>query len=453
MTTPAQHPTPSNRDVFSMAWPLCLKTMMLQGIVAIDAYLISPLGEEALAAVGLAGALGGLLLGILFAFSNATQIRIAQAFGSAGPVELKTGFYCGLLINLISTGIGLIAVLAFAAPAIAGFAQTEWIEAQANAYLSVFLFVILAEAVGQTLSSHFNGCGRTKVSFVSYLIALPVNILASIGLIHGQFGLPELGVLGAAYGTIIAAVLRVAFMGWIFWRDHRWFRDVAGWSRGSFGNALKRHFAFSWPIAITFVSTAFSNQACMLIYATMSVNQFAAMTLILPWVNVLGTFGMSWAQATGISVAQLIGRGATVAQLDAFLSRAWRAAFIASALVSLWYLGFCLSSGVIYAALQDETKQALMSFLPILLVLPFPKQSNAICGQTLRAAGETVPVMNIFIAGQWGFKVPMTALFVLYLDMPVFWVFALVLGDELFRFPLFHKRLYRGDWKHASSAI
>jgi Na+-driven multidrug efflux pump len=62
-----------------MGWPLALKAFMLHGIIVVDAYLVSPLGEEALAAMGLAGAISGLLLGVLFAFSNATQIRIAQA--------------------------------------------------------------------------------------------------------------------------------------------------------------------------------------------------------------------------------------------------------------------------------------------------------------------------------------------------------------------------------------
>lgn len=436
-----------------MAWPLALKAFMLHGIIVIDAYLVSPLGEEALAAMGLAGAISGLLLGILFAFSNATQIRIAQAFGSAGPVSLKTGFYCGLLINLISTGIGLLLVIAFSDSVIAHFAQTPWIAEQADAYLGVFLFVVLAEAIGQCLSSHFNGCGNTKISFQSYLIALPVNVIVSYGLIHGQFGLPELGVVGAAYGTVVASILRVAFLLRIFERDHKGFRDVAGWSRDRFSTSLWRHFVFSWPIATTFISMTFGTQVCVLIYARMSVTDFAALTIVTPWVQVLGTFGMSLAQATGIIVAQLLGRGASEIELDTFLGRAWRATFVAAGVVSLTYLVFTLASGWIYNDLKRETTQALMSFLPVLILLPFPKGSNAICGQTLRASGDTLSVMNIFIAGQWLFKVPLTLLFVEYLGLSVAWVFSLFLLEEFFKFPMFHRRLFRGEWKHATALL
>lgn len=435
-----------------MAWPLALKAIMLHGIIVIDALLVAPLGEEALAAMGLAGAIAGLLLGVLFAFSNASQIRTAQAFGSAGDVGLKTAFYCGLLINVTSTVVGMIAVIAFADRVFGSFAPTPSIAGEAAAYINVFLLAVLAEAAGQALSSHFNGCGRTRVSFVSYLIALPVNVIVSMALIHGMGGLPALGVVGAAWGTAVASVIRALFLGAIFLRAHGAFRSVPGWTRRRFRTALGRHMVFSWPIAATFISMTIGNQLCTLIYARMSLNDFVAITLIAPWIQVLGTFGMSWAQATGICVAQLLGRGATEPDLDEFLSRAWRAAFVAAAMVATTYGLFCLSSGWIYGDLEEQTAASLLLFLPILLLLPFPKGSNAICGQTLRASGDTLAVMNIFVAGQWAFKVPLTALFVLYLDLPVFWVVALFLGEEFFKFPLFHRRLLKGDWKRVTLA-
>jgi len=120
--------------------------------------------------------------------------------------------------------------------------------------------------------------------------------------------------------------------------------------------------------------------------------------------------------------------------------------------VSLAYLVICLASTRIYAGLEAETTAALPSFLPVLLVLPFPKGSNAICGQTLRAGGDTLYVMNIFVAAQWLVRIPLTALFILHLDLSVTWVFALFLVEELVKFPLFHMRLYKGEWKRGLAA-
>lgn len=425
---------------------------MLHGIIIIDAYLISSLGEEALAALGLAGAMVGLLLGVIFAFSNATQIRIAQSFGASGATGLKTAFYCGLIINFVAVFAGVLLVLMFGRGIITNVAQTQWIADQAMSYLQVFLLVVFSEAIGQCLGSHFNGCGKTKVTFYSYLIAMPINVVVSIVLIHGLYGAPELGVVGAAYGSAVASLARVTFMGIQFYRQNRMFLDVPGWARGSFVGAFKRHLFFSLPIAGTFISMTLGTQVCVLVYTRMTINEFAAITLIMPWIQVAGTFGMSWAQSTGIIVAQLLGAETKEETLDVFLSRAWRAAFVAAGIVAFIYLLLCLSSAWIYSDLEAETQAALLLFLPTLLLLPFPKGSNAICGQTLRASGDTLRVMNIFLVGQWLFKVPMTMLFVLVLNLPVAWIFALFLLEELVKFPMFHLRLYTGNWKHARIA-
>lgn len=433
-----------------MAWPLGLKAIMLHGILVIDAYLVAPLGEQALAAMGLAGAIAGLLMGVLFSFSNATQIRIAQGFGSAGPVALKTSFICGMAINIATTALGLVLVLAFGPRIITAFAQTPLIADQASSYLTVFLWVVAFEAVSQVFSSHFNGCGNTRLSFYSYLISLPLNIALSIVLIHGLYGFPEWGVAGAAAGSAAAALARLLYLGWAFWRKDRALLRAQGWSKPTFRQALTRHWVFSLPIAGTFISMTIGTQVCMLIYATLSVNAFAALTLILPWIQTAGVFGMAWAQATGIAMAQLLGQGAQAAQLDRVLVRAWRWAFFAAALVALSYLAICLGSAQLYTDLQPETTAYLLTFLPILLILPFPKGSNAICGQTLRAAGDTLHVMNIFIVAQWAFKVPLTALLVLYFDVHLAWILSLVLFEEFVKFPPFHLRLFKGDWKRAS---
>ncbi|MGJ8610884.1 MAG: MATE family efflux transporter [Octadecabacter sp.] len=446
-------PTLSMRDLFGMAWPLGLKAVMLHGIFVVDALLVAPLGEVALAAMGLAGAIAGLLMGVLFAFSNATQIRIAQAFGAAsgatGPVALKTGLFCGMAINVATTAIGLVFVVAFGDWIIASFAHTPWVAQQASAYLHVFLWVVAFEAIAQVFSSHFNGCGNTRISFYSYLIALPVNIGLSLVLIHGLYGFPEWGVVGAAAGSAVAAALRTLFLIWLFCRIDGHLLAAKGWSKATFRHALQRHWVFSLPIAGTFVSMSIGTQVCALMYATMTVNEFAAMTLINPWIQTAGTVGMAWAQATGIAVAQLLGRGASEASLDAFLSRAWRWAFVAAGIVAICYATLCLMAGRLYDDLTLETTALLLTFLPILVLLPFPKGSNAMCGQTLRAAGDTLRVMNIFIIAQWGFKVPVTALLVLYFDVNVVWVLSLYLLEELVKFPMFHLRLFKGDWKRA----
>jgi len=171
------------------------------------------------------------------------------------------------------------------------------------------------------------------------------------------------------------------------------------------------------------------------------------MALVTPWIMVAGTIGMSWAQATGIIAAQLLGKRHDPATLDRFLTEAWRGAFVAAGAVSALYVTVCLSASWLYPNLTAETRSTLLSFAPVLFLLPFPKGSNAICGNTLRASGDTLYVMHIFVWSQWLFRVPATALAVLYFELPPVWVLSLLFWEEIIKFPAFHRRLWRGDWK------
>ncbi|OSP54876.1 MATE family efflux transporter [Pseudoruegeria sp. SK021] len=450
--TAASKATPTPKDVFNIAWPLMLKAMMLNAIVVIDAYLVSALGEAALAAMGLAAAFGSLLLGVLFAFSTATQIRIAQAMGTERPFALRTGFYAGVAINLGATVIGVGLVLAFGGRLIDAFAHTPWIAEQARNYLNVFLLLVFIEAIAQCLGSYFNGRGRTIIPFQSYLIAVPVNVAVSYTLIHGNFGFPALGVMGAAAGSAVASLARLAFLALCFYRMTGGHLNEKGWLNGTLAASIKRHLIFALPIAGTFVSNAIATYVLALLFARMSINQFAAMTLIAPWINLTGHIGTSVAQAAGIIVAQLLGSNRHGPELDIFLGKAWRMSMAAAAVVSVTYLVICLASEHIYGNLEAETRATLYSFLPVLLLLPFPKGSNAMCGHSLRASGNTLYVMNVFVAAQWFFRVPLTAVFILYLDLSATWVFALFLAEELVKFPPFHLKIFKGDWKRGLQA-
>lgn len=438
--------------MFSLAWPMALKAIFLHGTIVIDGFLLSALGEIALAAMGLAAALGGIVLGVIFAFSHAMQIRTAQAYGTGDPVYLKSVLASGLAVS-VTIGIIGVAVIYLSGPTLIGMlAPSTQIAGQAETYLKIFSIVILGEAVGQCIASFFNGCSRSRLPLYGYLLSVPINIICSVGLIHGLWGLPPFGVAGAAIGSALAITVQTIFWSTLLLRNNAHLRHVAGWHHERFLPTVKRHIWFTLPIAATFISATLATHICSLIYANMSLNGFAALTLITPCNLLAGQVAMQWTQATGILVAQLLGKRTSEAVLDQFLSRAWRGALIAASIVAAVFLAMCLSLDWIYPNLEVETRAILLGFLPILLIIQFPRATNAICGNTLRAAGDTVYVMHIFIWSQWAFRVPATALFVLYFDLPAFWILSLFLWEEIIKFPAFHRRLLRGDWKRSNIA-
>ncbi|MEM9341555.1 MAG: MATE family efflux transporter [Pseudomonadota bacterium] len=453
MTTLTDHtttrPAPGARDVFVLAWPMTIKAIFLHGTIVIDGWLVSSLGETSLAAMGLAAAIGGMVLGVIFAFSHAMQIRTAQASGTEDPVYLKSTLASGLTISLTIGLLGIAALFVAGRPLIASFAPSAEVAALSWSYLAVFSLVMLFESVGQCLSSYFNGRGRTRLPLYGYCLSVPINIGASVILIHGLWGVPAFGVVGAAMGSALGVAVQVAFFAIRLWQLDAPLARVAGWRQTTFRPTVWRHLTFSLPIATTFVSATLATHVCTLIYAQMALNDFAAMTLIAPWNMVAGQIAMQWTQATGIIVAQLLGQRASEPTLDRFLSAAWRGAFVAAGVVATVFVVLCLSVDILYADLTADTRATLFGFLPILLMATVPRATNAICGNTLRASGDTIYVMMLFLWSQWLFRVPATALAVLVFELSAFWVLSVILIEEVLKFWPFHSRLWRGDWKRA----
>lgn len=441
---------PNARDIFALSWPMTLKAMFLHGTVVVDGYLISSLGEASLAAMGLAAAIAGMVLGIIFAFSHAVQIRTAQASGSGDKIFLKSAVVSGLSISVALGVLGILFILTFGRSILGIMAPDAEIARLSWSYLLIFMIVIFGESIGQTLASFFNGNGKTRIPLLGYLLSFPVNVTSSLILIHGLFGFPAFGVAGAAMGSALAiSVQTLFFIALLFLSDTHILR-TKGWRQKNLRLTIQRHLIFALPIAATFVSAVFATHVCSLIFAKMDLYAFAALTLIAPWNMVLGQIGMQWTQATGIFVAQLLGKSAAPIALDRFLSTAWRGAFVMAGIMSVGYVILYLSVDILYDDLTSETRTILLGFLPILLVSSFLRNSNAICGNTLRASGDTLYVMHIFVWSQWLFRVPATAILVLVFEASAFWVLSLWLWEEVIKMPAFHRRLFKGKWKTAT---
>ena len=439
MTTTA----PATKKVFGLAWPIAMNAILLQLILVIDTVLITPLGEASLAAMGVASSIAGILLGLLFAFSNGTQLVIAQAFGARNSALVSRGFRAGRFINLTITAIGILLIFTLAKPLIALITDSHEIAVMAYNYLRLFSLVTIGVALSQNITVYFNATGNSRIPFYANIIEIPVNILVSLVFIYGFLGMPALGLTGAALGSTIAVLCRTLFL-------------LSFYSKQQ-GNRLQKivklskqdllyHLKYATPIAGTFISAVVVASLCMMIYAKLGVYQFAALTLIAPWVKVCAQLSTAWAQATSIIVGQLLGNKSW-GLVDGFIKQTWRISFHISVVIAFAYVSIFYLFTLIYPELQQETVDTLWQFVPILFVIAFIRTSNTFCGNVLRAGGDATHVFKIHAYTQWFVILPLSALFVLYWELSAVWVFALSLLEETIKSIPFHLRMLGGKWK------
>lgn len=437
---------PTNATIYAIAWPIGMNAILQQAIMVIDTIIVGGLGETALAATGIATAVAGLILGVLFALSNGTQILIAQSFGADNPTALKSGFWSGLIVGLSVAAVGIVLIVLFHNIIIGRLTDDAQVAAMASSYLLISTVVIAGIAICQNISVYLYATDTPKIPFYSKLLELPFNAVISYAFVYGAWGMPALGVPGAAIGSALAVMLRLVFLIGFLYRKKFAYLLSAGWFKNSIRASIEQHLRNALPIAGTFISMNFAFTICLMVYSQLAIHEFAAFTVLIIWIRTSGMLATSWCQAVGIVVGRLLGQN-RAELLDAVVKSAWRVALGLGVVIAMIYSLTPILFSLIYPNLEPQTLDVVKTIMPLLIILPLVRSSNTVCGNVLRAAGQANYAFRVHVSAQWLFSVPMTVLLVLFLDVSVFWVFSVLVFEELLKAVPFHLRIASGEWK------
>ena len=145
-------------------------------------------------------------------------------------------------------------------------------------------------------------------------------------------------------------------------------------------------------------------------------------------------------------MGRLLGQD-SYALLDPFVKTAWKVALCLGVAIAAIFSTTPWLFDIFYPNLDDQTHTAVRLILPMLIILPLVRSSNVVCGNVLRASGQASYAFKVHVTTQWLFTVPVTALFVLVLKVPLIWVFGIIVAEELLKAIPFHLRIASGEWK------
>ncbi|WP_075706103.1 MATE family efflux transporter [Vibrio panuliri] len=446
---------PYIRKNFSLAWPLALNALLMQSMLMIDVYLVSPLGEVSLAAMGIASTIVSFVLGIQMAFANGSQLVLSRAVGSGNSTSVNRGFWAGLFIN------GAVAVLFWCLLSVFGESIIAWLtsdsvlSAETQKYLSIAKYIIVFNAITQVAIALFNARAKTRVPFKGYLIELPVNAIASYILIHGIAEFSGLGVQGAAVGSLIAIVVRMIYLLLCMHYD-----QALNLSLRTLDSSLKRniinHFKEIFPVAVNMTMLQAGATVYMLMYSQLSINAYVAITIVMPWIRAGTQFITAWALSSAITISQAIG-ARSLSDLRKNVDVSIDVSVAISFVSALFFLVLSLMLPSFYPDLDASTYLALSAIAPLYIALPIVRGYNTVHGHILRAIGKTTEVFKVNFTGQWLVAIPLCAVIIFYFDGPIFWAFAAMPIEELvktlpFRF-IARKSLKEFDMKKAETLM
>ncbi|WBL23304.1 MULTISPECIES: MATE family efflux transporter [unclassified Zunongwangia] len=213
----------------NIAYPVMLGQLghVLVGLA--DNLMVGRLGAAPLAAVSLGNSLVFIALSLGIGFSFAITPLIAEADGSGDIEKGRSYFHHGIILCGIN-GILLFLLLLVAKPLLYYLNQPPEVVDYAIPYLEIVAFSMLPLMIFQAYKQFADGLSQTKYAMYATILANLVNVLFNYLLIYGIWIFPELGLEGAAIGTLISRF----FMLWFVWeilRRKSKFKPYFVWSK------------------------------------------------------------------------------------------------------------------------------------------------------------------------------------------------------------------------------
>ncbi|MFG6582313.1 MATE family efflux transporter [Sulfitobacter sp. 1A12779] len=272
------------RAILTLGLPLIGGHLAQMAIGVTDTVMLGWYSVEALAAV----VLGSTYFFVLFIFGSGFAMAVMPLVAAYDAEDDEIGLRRATRMGLwLSVGFAMIALPAMIwSPAVLDLlGQGPNLADRAGDYLKVAGWGILPALLVMVLKSYLAALERTQVVLWITLLAAGVNALANYALIFGNWGAPELGVMGAAVASVTTqcvSLIGVVIYVLIALPQHSLFLRL--WRVD--GQMLLRVFMLGLPIGLTTLS---------------EVGLFAASSLMMGW---LGTIPLA-AHGIAIQLASL----------------------------------------------------------------------------------------------------------------------------------------------------
>jgi len=198
---------------WTLAAPVILGMLGHTFVAFIDNIMVGQLGTAELAAVSLGNSFMFIAMSIGIGFSTAITPLIAEADSSNNLKQARAAYKSGLFLCTV-LGILLFLMVYFAKPILYLMKQPKEVVELAIPYLDLVAFSLIPLIIFQAIKQFSDGMSMTKYPMYATLLANIINVVLNYLLIFGKFGFPELGIVGAAYGTLASRFVMVLYL-WI----------------------------------------------------------------------------------------------------------------------------------------------------------------------------------------------------------------------------------------------
>ena len=417
-------------EMRKIAIPIIVQQLMFSGLNMLSVIFVGQKGEVSVAAVGFAAQIAFLLNLVHFGIISGAAMFTAQFWGRQDIPNLRR--VLGLCLMLaISASLIFFTLSQFLPQQLLSIYSKDVAAVELGArYLRTFSWTFLFFAITFSYALVMRSTGDVRTPTTVSVIALALSTLLSYSLIFGRFGLPELGIQGAAVAAVIARIFECILLISITYLKRSpvaaSLRELTDFDLEFIRKVIKPML----PVILNELFWSLGITTYNVIYGRMGTSAFASMNIVSTLEQVAFVLFIGISNATSVLVGNRIGADK---EDEAFLY-AGRS------------IGLGIAGGVLVGILLQFVKGPILSLynvsplvidnaahiMNVLAIFLWLRVNNmTIVVGILRAGGDTR--FSLFLDGIiiWIVGVPMAFLAAFVLHLPVYYVYLFAMSEEL----------------------
>ena len=295
-----------SRQLASLAGPIFIETLLVMTLGAVDTFMLSRYSDNSVAAVGVVNQLMNLVFLLFEVISLGTSILCSQYIGAGRRDKVVQVVGISLMFNLLSGVILSSCLYLFADNMLLLMGLRPDLMSEGLPYMKIVGGFAFFQAISLSLSASLRSADKAKYPMYVSVVVNILNIIGNYTLIFGKFGMPALGVEGAAISTSVCRFVSVVILFVVLFKKH-----IPSFPKELFTpfpwvelkNLLKigipsagEHFSYSLSqVVITYFINMISNQA------------LATRSYVVNIVMFTYIFALSIAQGGAILIGHLVG--------------------------------------------------------------------------------------------------------------------------------------------------
>jgi len=420
------------RTFFPLLMIIALQQLAALMVNMVDNIMLGTYSELALSGATLVNQLQFVLQQVASGIGMGIVVLASQYWGQKRiePIKkiISIGVKCGLAVGVVFF------VLSVAVPhqLLSVFTSDETVIAEGVKYLRVMCCTYLIFSVSNSLMYALQSVETAMIGTVMSISTICINACLNYCFIYGNFGAPELGIVGAAVATLVSRTVElIIILVYVIFIDKKLkmkLMDLLSFDT----TYLKDYIRVSTPVVLSGLLWGIAQAAQTAVLGHISAQVIAANGIAVTVSQIFAVFGMSCANVASVVTGKTIGEG----RLDMVksYSKTMQAIFFLLGL-SLGSLIFIFKDPIVAVYnITEETRKLTLGFLTILSITTvgscyeYPVESGIIAGggQTKYAA----IVDNLFM---WLFTIPSAVLSAFVFRFPPVVTYCFLKADQILK--------------------